>query len=311
MEISNTSKSESIVERSLKFAAIDIGSNAVRLLLSRVFEDGSRTYYKKESLIRMPNRLGDDAFTKNHISDLKARKLIKTMQGFKLLLESYQPIDYMACATSAMREANNGLIIAEKIQNQSGIDLRIVDGKKEAEIIFANHIETILASSDSYLYIDVGGGSCELTIISQNKKNISASFKIGAVRLLEGLVEKSEWKQMKKWIKNLSQSNIPVSAIGSGGNINKIFRLSDQKEGKPVNLKKLSKIYQQLQSYTYEDHIKILNLRPDRADVIIPACQIYLNVMKWARISKIFVPEVGLADGLIHILYEKYKGNTN
>jgi len=308
METNNTKKSESMVEKSLRFAAIDVGSNAVRLLLSRVFENGNQTFYKKESLIRMPIRLGDDAFTKTHISNAKAGKLVKTMQGFKYLLEAYEPIDYMACATSAMREADNGSEIVEEIRNQSGIDLRIVDGKKEAEIIFANHIETMLASSDSYLYIDVGGGSCELTTISQERENISASFKIGTVRLLEGLVEKSEWKEMKKWIKNLNQTSKPVSAIGSGGNINKIFRISGQKEGKPVSYKKLSKIYQQLQSYTYDDRIKILNLRPDRADVIVPACQIYLNVMKWAGVSKIFVPEVGLADGLIHILYEKYKG---
>ena len=308
MESNKTRKSESMVEKSLRFAAIDVGSNAVRLLLSRVFEDGHRTFYKKESLIRIPIRLGDDAFIKNHISDIKVEKLMKTMRGFKYLLEAYQPIDYLACATSAMREADNGSKIAEMIRNQSGIDLRIVDGKTEAEIIFANHIETILASSDSYLYIDVGGGSCELTIISQNQKNISASFRIGAVRLLEGLVQKSEWKEMKKWIKNLSQTSKPVSAIGSGGNINKIFRLSGQKEGKPVSVKKLSKICRQLQSYTYDDRIKILDLRPDRADVIVPACQIYLNVMKWAEIGNIFVPEVGLADGLIHILYEKYKG---
>ena len=283
MESNKTRKSENIVEKSLRFAAIDVGSNAVRLLLSRVFEDGHRTFYKKESLIRIPIRLGDDAFIKNHISDIKVEKLMKTMRGFKYLLEAYQPIDYLACATSAMREADNGSKIAEMIRNQSGIDLRIVDGKTEAEIIFANHIETILTSSDSYLYIDVGGGSCELTIISQNQKNISASFKIGAVRLLEDLVQKSEWKEMKKWIKNLNQTS------------------------KPVSVKKLSKICRQLQSYTYDDRIKILDLRPDRADVIVPACQIYLNVMKWAGIGKIFVPEVGLADGLIHILYEKYK----
>lgn len=291
----------------MKFAAIDIGSNAVRLLLTRVFENGSQPYFKKEALIRMPVRLGDDAFTKHRISESKVDMLTDTMIGFKHLMDAYQPVDYMACATSAMREVENGADIVAKIRSRSGIQLQIIDGKIEAEMIYANHFEEKLDKSKSYLYIDVGGGSTELTFFSQGKHQASSSFNIGTVRLLENLVPDEKWQEMKRWIKKNVANREKVVAIGSGGNIIKIFQLARQKTGKPLTSKRLKEIYKLLDSFTYEERIKVMGLKPDRADVIIPASRIYTSVMKWGKVGKIYVPEIGLADGIIHVLYEKYK----
>jgi exopolyphosphatase/guanosine-5'-triphosphate,3'-diphosphate pyrophosphatase len=290
----------------VRFAAIDIGSNAVRLLLSRVFENGVLPHFKKESLIRMPLRLGDEAFTRRRISDQKAEMLVNTMIGFKYLIDAYQPLDYMACATSAMREVENSAEIVEQIKQRSGIELQIIDGKMEAEMIYANHFEEKLDKTKSYLYIDVGGGSTELTFFPGGKAQTSFSFNIGTVRILENLVAEKTWQEMKRWIKKTVANRENVVAIGSGGNINKIFSLARQKTGKPLSYKKLREIYKSLDSYTYEERIKVLGLKPDRADVIIPASRIYTSVMKWGKINKIYVPEIGLADGIIHVLYEKY-----
>lgn len=293
----------------LKFAAIDIGSNAIRLLLSKVFENNDEPFFKKESLIRMPVRLGDDAFSSNVISDPKVEKLINTLIGFKYLIDAYQPIDLMACATSAMREAQNSAEIVENIQDKAGILLEVIDGKMEANIIFANHIERSLRKNKSYLYIDVGGGSTELTLFTKRNNTISKSFNIGTVRLLKNLVNKSEWKKMKNWIRKVTDKFDAITGIGSGGNINKIFRLVAKKENKPLNYKEISSIYDNLKILSFEDRIRKFGLRPDRADVIIPASEIYLSVMNWANIKKMYVPQVGIADGLVHIMYEKYKLN--
>jgi len=294
----------------VKFAAIDTGSNAVRLLLSRVIENGSQPLFKKESLIRIPIRLGEDSFIQKKISAEKTNNLIKTMIGFKNLIEAYEAVDYIACATSAMREAENGNEIVEKIKKESGINLEIINGKREAEIINSNHIEKKLDQDSSYLYIDVGGGSTELTLFSKNESVTSKSFDIGTVRLLENLVPKTSWKDMKNWIKETSVEFQPLFGIGSGGNINKIFRLSMKSEKKPLTYKNIKKISDYLRSFTLEQRVKVLNLRPDRADVILPAAQIYMSVMKWGKIKQMFVPQIGLADGLIHILYEKHKENN-
>lgn len=291
----------------MKFAAIDIGSNAVRLLLSRIIENGSEPIFKKESLIRVPIRLGEDSFTQQRISEQKKNNLIKTMIGFKHLMEAYEAVDYIACATSAMREAANGKEIAELIKQKSGINLEIIDGKKEAYIINSNHIEKELDVSRSYLYIDVGGGSTELTLFSNNESITSRSFNIGTVRLLKDLVNRESWKEMKRWIKESTTEFHPISGIGSGGNINKIFRLSRKNEGKPLSFKNIKDIYQYLSTFTLDQRIKVLGLKPDRADVILPAAEIYLSVMKWARIKRMYVPQIGLSDGLIHILYERQR----
>ncbi len=291
----------------LKFAAIDIGSNAVRLLLTGVFEDGYSATFRKMSLVRMPIRLGDDAFTQKYISDGKTSQLVKTMIGFKHLIESFQPLDFMACATSAMREAENGPQICERILKDTDIKIEIIDGKKEAQIIFKNKSADMFGGNDAYLYVDIGGGSTEITLFSQGQIIAAGSFNIGTIRLLEGLVSKAYWKKMRQWLKNYSGPYSSMAAIGSGGNINKVFRLANCKTGKPLSEDKMMKVRRFLKHFTVEQRIKELALRPDRADVIIPALDIYLKIMKWAGVRKIYVPQVGLADGIVHILYEKYK----
>jgi exopolyphosphatase/guanosine-5'-triphosphate,3'-diphosphate pyrophosphatase len=295
------------MESQLKFAAVDIGSNAVRLLLSGVFEDGDSPTFRKMSLVRMPIRLGDDAFTQKLISENKVTQLVKTMVGFNHLIDSFQPMGFMACATSAMREAENGLQIREQILNESGIDVEIINGKKEAQIIFENKSSDMFGGNNAYLYADIGGGSTEITLFSEGRIITSESFNIGTIRILEGLVTKAYWKKMKQWLKNCTAPYSSIAAIGSGGNINKVFRLANAKTGKPLSDNKMMKVRRFLKYFTIEQRIRELGLRPDRADVIIPALDIYLKIMKWSGIRRIYVPQIGLADGIVRILYENYK----
>ena len=294
----------------VKFAAIDMGSNAIRLLLITVLEDNEPVLFKKEALMRMPLRLGDDAFVNKQISIEKATKLVSMMTGFKHLIDAYGAIDYLACATSAMREAENGLEIVQTIRDRAGIELEIIDGQREAEIIYGNHIEDQIEPEKNYLYIDVGGGSTEITLFSNKKSVISQSFNIGTVRLLFNLVSEQHWLEMKSWLKQVTRSYLPITGIGSGGNINKLFKISRTKEGKPLNSKKLKLIYEHIRAFTFRERIRELSLRPDRADVIVPAAEIFISVMKWAKIKEIYVPQVGLADGLIHTLYERHKARS-
>jgi len=291
----------------LKFAAIDIGSNAVRLLFSQVFENGKDVTFKKDALFRVPLRLGDDVFVNKKISKEKISSLIDTMIAFKHLIKAYKPADYMACATSAMREAANRKEILKKIKKETGITLEIIDGKKEADIIYSNQIAEKLDKKGNYLYIDVGGGSTELTLISKSRIISSQSFNIGTVRFLKKKDLKSEWTKMEKWLKENAGLYTSIDGIGSGGNINKMFRMSGIKDGEPVLLKDIKKIFNELKTYSLEERITKMGLRPDRADVIIPAANIFISVMKWAKIKKLYVPQVGLSDGIIHILYEKQK----
>jgi exopolyphosphatase/guanosine-5'-triphosphate,3'-diphosphate pyrophosphatase len=275
-------------------------------------DDGNQPVSRKESLIRLPLRLGDDAFTEHRISDAKVEQLIHTFIGFKHLITVYEPLEYMACATSAMREADNGPAIMAAIRERSGIACQVIDGKTEADMIYANHIGYRLDTPTSYLYIDVGGGSTELTLFAQGQSVVSHSFDIGTVRLLRDLVPETHWKAMKQWIKDSCTGYGPITAIGSGGNINKINKLlrsSKSKSGTPIGFKRLKKLDKFLRSYTFEERVSLLALRPDRADVIIPACQIYLSVMKWANISDMYIPQIGLVDGMVQILYEQYKKN--
>lgn len=291
----------------MKFAAIDIGSNAVRLLLARVFEKDNGPFIKKESLVRMPIRLGDDAFLRKSIPEEKIKKLTNTMLAFKYLMEAYEPLDYLACATSAMREADNSDKIINEIAKISGLKLEVIDGKREANIIFSTHIEAQLNPEMGYLYIDVGGGSTELTLFHKNEPVEEKSFNIGTIRLLNNLVTKKQWNEIKQWTREQCLKFGNISAIGSGGNINKIFRLSGKKENSPVNYKKLISISKTIRQYTFEERIYKLGLRPDRADVIIPAAKIFSSVMRWGAIKQIYVPQIGLADGLVNILYQRYK----
>jgi exopolyphosphatase/guanosine-5'-triphosphate,3'-diphosphate pyrophosphatase len=291
----------------LKFAAIDVGSNAVRLLLAQVIENTAQPFFKKDSLIRIPLRLGNDAFTRKRISDLKIGQLIKTVTGFRYLMEAYDPLDSLACATSAMREADNGPEIVAEIAAQCGVDIEIVDGKTEAKMIYCNHVEQSLNRNRAYLYMDVGGGSTELTLFSKGMPVESRSFDIGTVRMLEDRVKEQTWDEAREWLVGISRALDRIHAIGSGGNINKIFRLSRRIEGKPIRYKEIKHIYHLIDSFSYEERIKVLGLRPDRADVIVPAARIYLAFMKWAGIRKMYVPQIGLADGIVHILYEKHR----
>jgi len=295
------------MDSQLKFAAIDIGSNAVRLLFSGVFEKEFSPIFRKMSLIRMPIRLGDDAFTQKCISDRKVSQLVKTMIGFKHLIDAFQPLDYMACATSAMREADNGSEICRQILEESDIKVDIIDGKREAQVIFENKSADMFGGNDAYLYVDIGGGSTEVTLFSQGRIITSGSFDIGTIRLLEGLVSKAYWKKMRQWLKDCSAPFTSMVAIGSGGNINKTFRLANCKNGKPLSDNKMLKVRRFLKHFTVEQRIRQLALRPDRADVIIPALDIYLKIMKWAGIRKIYVPQIVLADGIVRILYNRYK----
>jgi exopolyphosphatase/guanosine-5'-triphosphate,3'-diphosphate pyrophosphatase len=288
-----------------RFAAIDIGSNAVRLLLSEVFETQNGPYFRKISLIRMPIRMGKDAFISGKISKGKADQLLNTIQGFKSLVTAYRPLNFRACATSAMREAGNGSKIQKRIKEKTGVDIQIISGKEEAKIIFANNPWSHIEEGRAWLFIDVGGGSTEITIHSTGS-TVSRSFGIGTIRLLEDLVKKAHWAEMKDWICDHTRSFSGIEAIGSGGNINKIIKLAKCSDGKAITLAKMKKVKNNLSFFSYDDRITKLGLKPDRADVIMPALKIYMSVMKWGGINRISVPQIGLADGLVRIMHRDY-----
>ncbi len=288
------------------FAAIDIGSNAIRLLFSRVYIVDGKAHYSKEELIRMPVRLGEDVFVNKTISAAKAERLILALKGFSNLIKAYGVQDYRAVATSAMRDASNGIEIIARIKSEAGLNVEIIDGKNEAALVFSNHIEQLINPKHAYLYIDVGGGSTELTLYFDSKVIAAKSFNIGTVRMLLDKVEKDEMEEMRVWLKRNTVGIHPLFGIGSGGNINKIFKMSGKKETKHLSYDKLKDIYDMLCSYTYQERIERLDLKPDRADVIIPAAKIFLTVMKNANIEKVFVPQVGLSDGIVHHMYESY-----
>ena len=287
------------------FAAIDIGSNAIRLLFSRVYNVDGKPHFNKEELIRMPIRLGEDVFLQGRITDAKADRLVTALKGYAALIKAYGVDDYRAVATSAMRDATNGAEIIERVRKEADLLVEIIDGKNEAALLFSNHIEELLNPKHAYLYIDVGGGSTELTLYFDNKVISAKSFNIGTVRMLLDKVEKDEWEEMKAWLKRNTVGIHPLHAIGSGGNINKIFSLSKRKEGKSLNIETLKDYYKEFSSLSVSQRMVLYKLREDRADVIVPALLIYLNVMRWAGAEEIFVPKIGLADGLIHILYDR------
>jgi exopolyphosphatase/guanosine-5'-triphosphate,3'-diphosphate pyrophosphatase len=295
----------------VKLAAIDIGSNALRLLFVNVYETPKGPVFKKADLVRVPLRLGDDAFLHKRISQPKIDKLLTVMRAFRALLDFYEVDGLRACATSAMREAENGPAIMALIRESCGLQVEIIDGKTEAQIIYANHIAEDLDPSNDYLYIDVGGGSTELTLFSKNEPIASRSFNIGTIRMLNNLVSKELWSEMKEWTKALARDRKrPVVAIGSGGNINKIFKMSRKKPSRPLSYEKLKQLFEMLSSYSFEEREKVLGLNPDRADVIVPAARIFLTVMKAAGTGNLLVPQIGMADGLIHLLYEERRVKT-
>ena len=287
------------------YAAIDIGSNAVRLLVSTITEQKGRedTDFRKTSLVRVPIRLGEDVFEKSVISEKNIERMVDTMQAFNLLMKSHGIEKYKACATSAMREAKNGAEVVEKIKAKTGVEIEIIDGNHEAAIIAATDLHELIKNDCNYLYVDVGGGSTEYTLYSSGKTVASRSFKIGTVRLLNDLVDDGAWEEMEKWVRETTKPYKKIDLIGSGGNINNIFKTSGKKEGKPLSLAYIKKYNDLLNSLSYEERVMDLKLKSDRADVIIPASKIYLSSMKWARADNIFVPKIGLADGIIKSLY--------
>lgn len=290
------------------FAAIDIGSNAVRLLISTITEKkGMETNFRKTSLVRVPIRLGADVFLKNKISEKNIQRLIDTMHAFSLLMKSHGVEKYKACATSAMREADNNDQLVKMVKEKTGIEIEVIDGSHEAAIIAATDLHALIQNDCNYLYVDVGGGSTEYTLYSNGKTIASRSFKVGTVRMMEDLVEHKTWEEMQNWVKETTKDYENIDLIGSGGNINNIFKTSGKKEGRPLTLKYLKDYDEKLNSYTYEERITELDLKNDRADVIIPASKIYLNSMKWAKANRIFVPKIGLADGIIKSLYNSSK----
>ena len=290
----------------MKLAAIDIGSNACRLLIDEVITDlQGKTDFVKVSLIRVPLRLGFDVFEKGEISKEKEDNLVKTIQSYKLLLEVYAVRYLKACATSAMRDASNSVAILQRVKEETGIEIKVISGQEEASYIYENHVADFMNKEETYLYIDVGGGSTELTFFSDGKLAAKESFNIGTIRLLKNQVTEAEWNVMKEFIKSKKVNYHHITAIGSGGNINKIFTLSKRKEGKSLDLELLRSYYKEFSSLSLTERISLYKFREDRADVIVPALLIYINVMRWAETEEIYVPKIGLADGLIHILYDE------
>ena len=290
-----------------KYAAIDIGSNAVRLLITNVIEQEDKpTSFKKSEIVRVPVRLGEDSFLRGEISAHSIGRLAKTMQSFDLLMQVYGVEKYMACATSALREAKNGNEVVQKVKEASGIGIEIIDGKREAEIIASTDLKEIIRNDRSYLYVDVGGGSTEFTFFENGKPLVSKSFKIGTVRILSNLVDDSIWDDVRAWITSFVSPESNIEIIGSGGNINKLHKMSGRKIGQPLSYIWLNAQYHFLNSMEYDDRISELGLNQDRADVIIPAAKIFLNAAKWSKAKKIHVPKIGLADGMIKTLY--YQG---
>jgi exopolyphosphatase/guanosine-5'-triphosphate,3'-diphosphate pyrophosphatase len=290
----------------LKLAAIDIGSNAARLLISEITSGPDGTpEFTKVNLIRIPLRLGFEVFEKGIISPQKESQLLAMVKAFKLLMDIYEVAAFRACATSAMRDAVNGMEILDRVKSETGVAIQIISGSVEASLIYENHVAEQMDKSQSYLYIDVGGGSTELTLFSKNTLIFKTSFNIGTIRILQQRVTDELWQDMKDFIKKQGKDFFPITAIGSGGNINKIFSLSKRKEGKPLTLDMLKDYLKEMGSISLEQRIHLYKMREDRADVIVPALQIYVSVMRWAEASEIYVPKIGLVDGLVHSLYQE------
>lgn len=293
----------------MRLAAIDIGSNAARLLIAEVIHlDNGQHEFQKLNLVRVPLRLGFDVFEKKEISKDKERMILNTVKAYKHLLDAYGVQYCKAAATSAMRDADNAKDIIDKVKNETGIEIEVISGDTEANLIYENHIAENLSDDHSYLYIDVGGGSTELTFFADKKLVFKRSFNIGTIRILKNQVDEYLWDDMKDFIRRETKAHTDdIIAIGSGGNINKIFSISKRKEGKPLHVDLLKDYYKEFSNFSVQDRVRIYKLKEDRADVIVPALQIYINVMRWANTSEIYVPKIGLADGLIHHLYEELR----
>lgn len=294
-----------------KYAAVDIGSNAIRLLITTVIEkEGFPTQFKKTSLVRLPIRLGADVFLKGSISSGNYKRLLDAMHAYSLIIKTHNVVAFRACATSAMREAKNGQQIVSKLKAATGIDIQIIDGTDEAAIIASTYLKQLISDNKVFLYVDVGGGSTEFTVFANGKNIVSHSFKLGTVRIINGMVEDVTWQQAKNWVTQHTKAYSKINVIGSGGNINSIYRFSENKIGQPLSYLFMSSFYEKVKQYDYNQRVFELKMNPDRADVIIPATRIYLSAMKWAKAKNMYVPKIGLADGIVKQLYNERNATT-
>lgn len=294
-----------------KYAAVDIGSNAIRLLITTVIEkEGFPTQFKKTSLVRLPIRLGADVFLKGSISSRNYKRLLDAMHAYSLIIKTHNVVAFRACATSAMREAKNGQQIVSKLKAATGIDIQIIDGNDEAAIIASTDLKQLISDNKVFLYVDVGGGSTEFTVFANGKNIVSHSFKLGTVRIINGMVEDVTWQQAKNWVTQHTKAYSKINVIGSGGNINSIYRFSENKIGQPLSYLFMSSFYEKVKQYDYSQRVFELKMNPDRADVIIPATRIYLSAMKWAKAKNMYVPKIGLADGIVKQLYNERNATT-
>jgi len=291
-----------------KYAAVDIGSNAIRLLIATVIEkEGFPTQFKKTSLVRLPIRLGADVFLEGNISSSNYKRLLDAMQAYSLIIKTHKVVAFRACATSAMREAKNGKEIVSKLKAATDIDIQIIDGNDEAAIIASTDLKQLISDNKVFLYVDVGGGSTEFTVFANGKNIASHSFKLGTVRIINGMVEDAIWEQAQQWVNQHTKAYSKINVIGSGGNINSIYRFSEKKVGQPLSYLFMSNFYEKVKQYDYNQRVFELKMNPDRADVIIPATRIYLSAMKWAKAKNMYVPKIGLADGIVKQLYNERK----
>jgi exopolyphosphatase/guanosine-5'-triphosphate,3'-diphosphate pyrophosphatase len=288
-----------------KYAAIDIGSNAVRILVTNVVSYKKKTVFLKNALVRVPIRLGQDAFTNGNISDKNIKRMIKSMKAFKLLMEVHGVKDYLAFATSALRDAKNGSYLVEKVLKKSGIKIEIINGKKEAKIISNTNVFDTINKEKTFLYVDIGGGSTEFSILINGKRNQSKSFKIGTVRLLNSKVEQVTLDEAETWVRRHTLMHERIYLLGTGGNINKLHKIANINDNSPISYLTLKALYNQLDALTYEERIVDLGLNPDRSDVILLAAKLFIKILNWSGAKDIYVPKVGLSDGMIRELYKR------
>lgn len=287
-----------------KYGAIDIGSNAMRLLISNVIEHETEVNFNKVSLVRLPVRLGQEAFTNRSISRETLERLIDGMQAFKYILKVHGIDNYRACATAAMRELIDSTEVISGILTKTGIEIEIIDGQREADLIFKAHLKNALDEEVNYIYVDVGGGSVEISIFSKGRVASRYSFKVGTIRLLNDMVTRKKWNEMKDWVKEKTRKLEHVEMIGSGGNINKVYKLLGKVRPQPLLYNEMRLMKKQIKEMSYEELIQKFRLNSDRADVIKPAMEIYSSIMKWSDSSILHVPQLGIADGIISMMYE-------
>ena len=285
-----------------KYAAIDIGSNAVRMLVSNVIKYKKEQVILKNAFVRVPIRLGEDSFTSGTISKKNKKRIVKSMKAFKLLMKVHGVKEYIAYATSALREAKNGKKVVKEVFTKSGVQIEIIDGKKEAKIISNTNIFNVVGNEKTFLYVDIGGGSTEFSILKNGKRIHSKSFKIGTVRLLNNRVSQEMWHYAEKWVKEKTNENQKIYLLGTGGNINKLHKMANIKDNRPITYLMLNALYSKLSKMTFEERIVELGLNPDRSDVILPAAQLFLKTLNWSGSKVIYVPKIGLSDGMIHEL---------